>query len=98
MPTGIEEFLDAQGEPFDLQLAACQSRVLGTRRCLQQALLDQPFEMIPDVIGMGGTAEVEAQLVVGELGSIRQVGAGDEQLLISHHRLDVTDSFLSFKR
>ena len=65
---------------------------------LQETLLDQPFEMIPDVIGMGGTAEVEAKFVVGELGGIRQVGAGDEQLLIGHHRLDVTDSFLSFKR
>ena len=60
--------------------------------------MDQAFEMIPDVISMGGTAEMEAQLEIGELGGIGQVGAGDEQLLICHHCLDVTDSFLSFKR
>ena len=65
---------------------------------MQEALLDQASEMIPDVIGMDGTAEMETQLEVGELGGIRQVGTGDEQLLIGHHRLDVTDSFLSFKR
>jgi hypothetical protein len=64
---------------------------------LQEALLDQAFEMIPNVIGMGVTTEVEAQLEVGELGGIRQVGAGDEQLLIGYHRLDVTDSFFPFK-
>ncbi len=65
---------------------------------LQETLLDQAFEMIPDVIGMGGTAEMQAQLEVGELGGIRQVGAGDEQLLIGDHRLDVTNSFLPVKR
>jgi hypothetical protein len=54
--------------------------------------------MIPNVIGMGWAAEMEAQLKVGELGGIGEVGAGDEQLMICHHRLDVTDSLLSFKR
>ena len=54
--------------------------------------------MIPDIIGMGGTTEMKPQLEVGELGGIGQVGAGDEQLMIGYHRLDVTDSFLSFKR
>ena len=53
--------------------------------------------MIPDVIGMGEAAEMEAQLEVGELGGIGKVRAGDEQLVIGHHRLDVTDSLLSFK-
>ena len=47
--------------------------------------------MVPDVIGMGGAAEMEAQLKVGELGGIGEVGACDEQLLIGHHCLDMTD-------
>ena len=60
--------------------------------------MDQSLEMIPNIIGMGGTAEMKPQLEVGELGGIGEVGAGDEQLMIGYHRLDVTDSFLSFKR
>jgi hypothetical protein len=54
--------------------------------------------MVPDVIGRGRAAEMEAELEVGELGGIGEVGAGDEQLLIGNHRFDVTDSLLSFKR
>ena len=75
----------------------------GTRRTLQsacglqQTLLNQAFKMIPDVIGMSWAAEMEAQLKVEELGGIGKVGAGDEQLLICHHRLDMTDSLLSFE-
>ena len=65
---------------------------------LQETLLDQSLKMIPDIIGMGGTTEMKPQLEVGELGGIGQVRAGDEQLMIGHHRLDMTDSFLSFKR
>jgi len=34
---------------------------------LQKFLLDQAIEVVPDVIGMGGAAEMEAQLKVGEL-------------------------------
>ena len=60
--------------------------------------MDQALEMIPDVISMGGTAEMQTQLEVGELGGIGQVGAGDEHFFICHHCLDMTDSFLSFKR
>jgi hypothetical protein len=65
---------------------------------LQKFLLDQAIEVVPDVIGMGGAAEMEAQLKVGELGGIGEVGAGDEQLLIGYHRLDVTDRLLPFER
>ena len=60
--------------------------------------MDQALKMIPDVISMGGTAEMQTQLEVGELGGIGQVGAGYEHLFICYHCLDVTDSFLSFKR
>ena len=45
---------------------------------LQEALLDQAIEVIPDVIGMGGAAEMEAQLKVEELGGIGKVRAGNE--------------------
>jgi len=65
---------------------------------LQKFLLDQAIEVVPDVIGMGGAAEMEAQLKVGELCGIGEVGAGDEQLLIGYHRLDVTDRLLPFER
>jgi hypothetical protein len=65
---------------------------------LQKSLLDQAIEVVPDVIGMGGAAEMEAQLKVGKLGGIGEVGAGDEQLLIGHHRLDMTDRLFFFKR
>ena len=64
---------------------------------LQETNLDQAVEMVPDIIGMGDAAEMKAQLEVGELCCIGQVGAGYKQLLIGHHRLDVTDSLLSFK-
>ncbi len=60
--------------------------------------MDQSLKMIPDIIGMGRTTEMKPQLEVGELGGIGQVGAGYEHLFICHHCLDVTDSFLSFKR
>jgi hypothetical protein len=43
---------------------------------LQEALLDQAIEVIPDVIGMVGAAEMETQLEVGELGGIGKVHAG----------------------
>ena len=59
--------------------------------------MDQTFEMIPYIICMGGAAEMEAKLEVGELGGIGQICACDEQLLICHHRLDVTDSLLSLE-
>jgi hypothetical protein len=59
-------------------------------------MLNQALKMIPDVIGMDGAAEMEAQLEVRELGGIGQVRAGDEKLLICHHRLDMTDSPISF--
>ena len=59
--------------------------------------MNQTVEMIPDVVGMGWAAEVQAQLEVGELGGIGEVGTGDEHLLIGDHRFDMTDSFLSFK-
>jgi len=72
-------------------------RFLNSDDGLQQALLDEAVEVIPDVIGMGDAAEMETQLEVGELGGIGQVGAGDEYLLIGHHRFDVTDSLLSFE-
>jgi hypothetical protein len=43
---------------------------------LQEALLDQAIEVIPDVIGMVGAAEMETKLEVGELGGIGKVHAG----------------------
>ena len=59
--------------------------------------MNQTVEMIPDVIGMGWAAEVQAQLEVGELGGIGEVGAGDQHLLIGYHRFDMTDSLRTSK-
>ena len=60
--------------------------------------MNQTVEMIPDIIGMGWAAEVQAQLEVRQLGGISEVSAGDEHLFICHNCLVVTDSFLAFKR
>ena len=43
--------------------------------------MNQAIKMVPDVIGMGRTSEMEAKLEVGELGGIGEVGAGHKHLL-----------------
>ena len=45
---------------------------------------------------MGSAALVIQPTECRRLGGIRQVGAGDEQLMIGHHRLNVTEGFLPF--
>jgi hypothetical protein len=43
---------------------------------------------------MGYTALRTQPTDCRRLGGTRQVGAGDEQLMIGHHRLNVTDNLL----